>query len=110
MTLGELGIVLVQALERLTRGEAVGPARVDSRVHLVVEPGHAHHVELVEVLGVDREELHTLEQGRALVLRQLQHALVELQPRELAVHEQLGRIERRSFPWCGYRFHLLPIS
>ena len=86
-----------------------GPARVDAGVHLVVEAGHAHHEELVQVVGVDREELHALEERHAVVLRQLQHALVELEPGDLAVHEQLGRIERRDLGCCGYRFHLVPI-
>ena len=80
----------------VSRGrEPVGLARVDAGVHLVVEAGHAHHEELVEVVRVDREELHPLEQRRALVLGQLQHALVELEPGDLAVHEQLRRVERR---------------
>jgi hypothetical protein len=103
-------VALVNPLERLARREPVGAARVDSGVHLVVEPGHAHHEELVEVVRVDREELHPLEQRRALIVRQLQHALVELKPGELAVHEQLRRVERRGLGGCGYRLHWVPIS
>ena len=47
----ELRIARVEALERLAGREAVGPARVDAGVHLVVETGHAHHEELVEVVA-----------------------------------------------------------
>ena len=42
-----------------------GPRGVDAGVDLVVQAGHAHHVELVEVRGVDREELDPLEQRHA---------------------------------------------
>ena len=44
------------------RRQPVRPARVDAGVDLVVQAGHAHHVELVQVGGVDREELDALEQ------------------------------------------------
>ena len=52
-----------------------------------LEAGHAHHEELVEVVGEDRREAHPLEQRLGVVLGQLQDALVEVQPGELAVQE-----------------------
>ena len=107
--MGQLRVALVHPLQRLARREPVGPARVDAGVHLVVEAGHAHHEELVQVVRVDREELHAFEQRRALVLDQLKHALVELEPGDLAVHEQLWRVERRDLSCCGYRLHHVPI-
>jgi hypothetical protein len=55
-----------------------------------VQAGHAHHEELVEVVGVDGEELDALEERRRLVLGQLKHPLVELEPGQLAVRVQLG--------------------
>ena len=76
-------------------GEPVGPAGVDPGVDLVVQARDAHHEELVEVRGVDREELDALEQRRRLVLGQLEHAVVEVEPGQLAVHVQLGRVELR---------------
>ena len=87
-------------LDRLGRREAVVAARVDAGVDLVVQAGDAHHVELVEVGGVDREELDPLQQRDALVLGQLEHALVELQPGQLAVEVEVGRVEvdRRRRP------------
>src|SRR5207244_634143 len=54
------------------------------------QAGDAHHVELIQVGRVDRAELDPLEQRHALVLGQLQHAVVEVQPRELAVQIQRG--------------------
>ena len=52
-----------------------------------LEPGHADHEELVEVAGEDRQEPRALEQRQALVLGQLEHPLVEVEPRQLAVEE-----------------------
>src|SRR3712207_9453620 len=42
-----------------------------------LQAGDADHVELVEVAGEDRQELHPLQQGEGVVLRQLEHAGVE---------------------------------
>ena len=53
---------------------------------------HAHHVELVEVGGGDRQEAQALEQRMALVLGFLEHAPVELEPGQLAV-EKAARAE-----------------
>ena len=86
----ELAGAFLDALERLARREAVDAARVDAGVDLVVQAGHPHHHELVQIGGVDGAELHALEQRRLLVLRQLENALVELQPGQLPVREQLG--------------------
>ena len=56
--------------------------------------GDAHHEELVEVRRGDRGELDALEQRRRRIGRLLEHALVERQPRQLAVDEQR---------WCRAR-------
>jgi hypothetical protein len=45
------------------------------------------HEELVEVAGEDRQVAHPLEQRQRLVLGQLEHPLVEPQPRQLPVEE-----------------------
>src|SRR3712207_8029033 len=55
-----------------------------------LQAGDADHVELVEVAGEDRQELHPLQQGEGVVLRQLEHAGVEVQPRQLAVDVPVG--------------------
>ena len=66
---------------------------LDAGVDLVVQTGDAHHEELVEVRRVDRAELHALEQRHPLVLGQLQHALVEVQPGQLAVQVERGVVQ-----------------
>ena len=50
-----------------------------------LEAGDAHHEELVEVGGEDRQEVGALEQRDGRVLGQLEHALVEGEPAQLAV-------------------------
>src|SRR3989442_527094 len=56
---------------------------------------HPHHEKLVQVRAEDREELHPLEQGHARILRLLEHAPIELEPRQLAVDERV-RVHSRS--------------
>jgi hypothetical protein len=96
-----LGQRLAQALHHLVRALAdqeellprPQPGRVRVRVSLVdgvLEGGHAHHEELVEVAGDDDRELQALEEGRGRVHRLLQDAAVELEPAQLAVEEELG--------------------
>ena len=50
---------------------------------------HTHHEELVQVRGHNRQEVQTLQQEQVRVLRQLQHAGVEVQPAALTVEETL---------------------
>ena len=57
----EIARSLEDPLGRLPGRQAVGPAGVDTGVDLVVQAGHAHHEELVEVGRVDGEELDSLE-------------------------------------------------
>ena len=80
-------------LEHLGRRQTVRPAGVDPRLELIVHPGDADHEELVEVGDEDGQELQPLDQGDRLVLGQLQHAVVEVQPGQLAVEEQRGVVE-----------------
>jgi hypothetical protein len=70
-------------------GERLEP----SGVHLGAAPlegTDVHHVELVEVGAHDGEEAEPLEQRRGLVLRQRQHASVELQHAGVLVQQRLG--------------------
>src|ERR1035437_5076838 len=90
VALVELAHLLGDPLERLGRQQPVWPARVDPGVDLVVNPGDPDHEELVEIGDEDREELHPLEQRQRIILRELQYAVVEVQPRQLAVGEQRG--------------------
>ena len=74
--------------DRLRGGEPVLAGGSHARVDLVVQAGDAHHVVLVEVGRVDRAELDPLQQGFRLVLGELQHAVIEVEPGQLAVDIQ----------------------
>ena len=76
--------------DRLRGRVAVLRRRLHACVDLVAQAGHPDHVELIEVGGVDRAELHPLEQRHPLVLGELQDAVVEVKPGELAVQVQRG--------------------
>ena len=71
-----------------------------------LQAGDAHHVELVEVAGEDRQELDPLQQRLASVLGQRQHPGVEVQPGQLAVEEAVGvlapvrRCVSLTASWC----------
>ena len=82
---------LPDELELLADRQPVGGADGESGLLPALEPGDAHHVELVEVAGEDRQELDALEQRQRLVLRELQHACVEVQPGQLSVQESVAR-------------------
>ncbi len=75
-----------------------GEARDDA----TLEPGDAHHEELVEVAREDREEVRALEHRQRGILGELEHALVEREPAQFAVEvavvgqlrvEGLGQVE-----------------
>ena len=94
-------------VDRLRRAAAVLARLLDPRVDVLLQPGDAHHEELVEVRGVDRAELQPLQQRDRIVLRELEDAVVEVQPGQLAIEVQRGIVEihRRR----GGRFGLLEI-
>jgi hypothetical protein len=75
-------------VEQLAGFQTGGRPHGDAGGDPALEAGDAHHEELVEVVGEDRQELGPLEQRDVLVHRELQHPLVELQPRDLAVETQ----------------------
>ena len=72
-------------------GEHVERSASDVRRHgqsgqdATLQPGDPHHEELIQVAGEDGEEVRPLEHGQIRVLRQLEHALVESEPAQLAV-------------------------
>src|SRR5204863_6312258 len=93
--------LLDDSVDRLRRGQTVGAAGADPGLDLVVQTGDAHHEELVEVRRPDREELRALEQWDRLVLGELEHAVVEVEPRQLAVGEQRAVVEVvPTFGWA----------
>ena len=84
--------------EHLRWGHAVGTAGVDAGFDLIVDAGDADHEELVEVGDEDRQELQPLDQRHRLVLGELEHAIVEVEPRQLAVEVQLRSRRGRAAP------------
>ena len=57
------------------------------------QSGHPDQEELVQIRADDGQELEPLQQGQFLGQPLLQHAVVELQPAQLAVEEQVGGFE-----------------
>ena len=72
-------------VEDLGGRQAVGRRPGVAGGDLLLEARHADLEELVEVAGEDGQEAGPLQQRVALVLRLVEDALVELQPRQLAV-------------------------
>src|SRR6516165_6494107 len=69
------------------RGEPVRALDRNAGALLALEAGNADHEEFVEVVGGNRQKPNTLEQGMGVVCRLLEHAAVELEPRQLAIDE-----------------------
>ena len=71
----------------------------------VGQAAHAHHEELLEVGPEDADEVQALEQRNSLIGALVEHALVEREPRQLAVlHVGCG-----SYMRCGFVcFHGVP--
>ena len=86
----ELGYPLGDARQDLIRRQAVGATGVDPGVDLVVHPGNPDHEELVQVGGEDRQELDPFHQRQRLVLGQLEHAVVEVEPGQFTVQVERG--------------------
>ncbi len=80
--------------------EAVRPGELGHMLALLLEAAHAHLEELVEIRTHDAEELQPLEQRIRRVARLVEHALVEFQPTQFAVHVTLCGIgeSHRSVP------------
>ena len=57
------------------------------------KPRHAHQKELIEVRSDDRQKLQPLQKRQVRIEPFLQHAMVELQPAQLAVDEQIRRFQ-----------------
>ena len=75
------------AIEHLARHQAAGGRDRDAGRDPPLEAGDAHHEELVEVAREDRQEPGALEQRQLAVLGELEDALVEGEPGQLAVQE-----------------------
>ncbi len=58
---------------------------------LPLQPADALHVKLIKVAGKDGEKTHALQQRHATILRQFQHACIEVEPGQFTVKERLVR-------------------
>ena len=92
----ELVRLLADRLQDLPRGQPRRGRDRDAGGDAALEAGHPDHEELVEVGREDRQEPHPLQQRDVLVLGQLEHALVEGEPGELAVEEPVRRAAARG--------------
>ncbi len=86
----QLGHRLVDPVELLGGGQPVLTRRLDAGHDLGAQTRHPNHVELVEIGGGDGQKAQALEQRVALVLSLLEHSLVEVQPRQLAIEVAAG--------------------
>ena len=85
---------------------------VDPHRHLPAQTAHPLHEELVQVAREDRQEPQPLQKGRAVVKRLMEHAIVELQPLQLAVEELrfLPLLFPRRLRFCRGRHGLSLVS
>ncbi len=107
----ETGSKPIDGPQLLRRRQAVLRDRLHAGLHLPVHAGDAHHVELVEIGGRDRQEAQALQQRVALVGGLLENAPVELQPGELAVVEAIRPLRRTHLYPCHHlgRFFAHPV-
>jgi hypothetical protein len=75
--------------------QPVRALRHDALADLALEAGDAHHEELVEVIGRDRQEPHPLEQRMVRIGGFFQDPAVEVQPGQFAVDEALRQCAQR---------------
>ena len=97
----ELADDRVARLDLLLRSAPVGAQVLEARSHLLFEPADPLHEEFVEVRADDGRELHALQEWRALVHPLVQHAAVELEPGQLPVQEDAGRLQVDLRRGCG---------
>ena len=82
---------LPDVLEHLAGVRATRRADRDAGGDAPLEARNPHHEELVEVAREDGQELGAFEDGEAAILRQLEHPLVEREPRQLSIEEAVAR-------------------
>jgi hypothetical protein len=79
-------------------GKPVGAHGMGPGGQVPLQLGHAHHEELVEVRADDGQELDALEKGDGRILGFAEHAVIELEPRQLAIDEGVGCHPRTAVP------------
>ena len=99
LRLVQLGDRLIDQAELLLRQQVVGGDGLDARPDLSLERRHAHHDELVQIAGGDRQEAQPFQQGMLGIVRFAQHPVVEGEPGNFAIDEAV----RRKFERDGGR-------
>ena len=89
---GQVGDHLVDLLQLFGGREAVIARRRHAGSDLADQAGDADHVEFVEIGCRDRKKPHPLQKRMVDVFGFLQHALVELQPGQLAIVKALRAV------------------
>ncbi len=94
-------------LELLRGGQPVLAQRLYAGKMLAFEPGHPHHVELVEIVRRDRQETEPFEQRMAQVVSLGENTLVEGEPGELPIDKaSFGlEVDRLYLDWIGTGSH-----
>ena len=77
----------VDLLDQLFRCDGQGAPVAFAQLGQASQAGHAHAVELVQVVAEDAQELHAFQEGHLGVHRLLEHPFVEGKPAEVAVVE-----------------------
>ena len=92
----------------LARGHAVLAGGHDAQRDLRLKAGDADHVELVQIVGRDRQEAEAFQQRVVRVSGLVQNPLIEIDPGQLSVDEplrrariDLRRISHRRRRGCG---------
>src|SRR5690606_22138419 len=100
----QLARSLQGACEDLARHQAAGGGDGHARGDAPFPPGDAHHVELVEVAGADRQVTYPRAQGLITIFGGLENPEVEGEPRQLTIEvallglRQLGHEEMLARP------------
>jgi len=72
-------------VELFLHGEAVDGQLSDLGQPLPLQSADALHKEFVEVRPEDGQESHALQQRHILIQRQIEHALIEVEPGKFAI-------------------------
>jgi hypothetical protein len=87
---------LVNGSELFGNRECVGCQRARAELEQLLQPRNTNLEELIEIARRDGEESQPLEQRHARIHRLREHALVELEQRELAVDVEIGAFQIRQ--------------
>ena len=109
---------LTDSSQLLLRRHTIGTQRGNMRLHLVLQPGQAHHNKFIQVGVKNGKKFDTLQQWMAIILRFLEDTPVELNPAQVAIDIQfrpiqlrnLGRSHRARGHMLFFLLHMGPYS